>query len=249
MMIIRMLSIALQTFLKYIKKNLGEKMKRYSKLSYAILIISILIIAYILINSHLEKKKPVPCPDYCKEVSKQISDLDLEEFKYIKSENEGEEGIYFRFKSEDNYKPLYDNTDCLDDIVKIKNTISVYLSSHKNQILHEKNIRLAFFGKTGYKIELYNYEKYGSTPEELFAYYDDMYIPPEYFADFTEAKRIGISITDNDDLSGLSNFTDLKELDIYSEIEISQDTIDKVVENLPYCEVNYRDKKYGRIPN
>ena len=222
-------------------------MKRYSKLSYTILIIAILIIAYTFINGYLEQKKSIPCPNYCEEISKQISDLDLKGFKYIKAKDEKGTDVYFRFESEGNYDELYDDDDCLNDIVKIKNVISAYLSSHKNEILHKKTIRLLFCGEIGNVIQIYNYEKSGSPPEEEFAYYDDMYISPEYFADFTEAKRIGINITDNDDLSGLANFTDLKELDIYSEIEISQDTINKIVEILPDCEVTYRSKKYGRI--
>ena len=142
---------------------------------------------------------------------------------------------------------MYDDDDCLDDIIKIKNVISTYLSSHKNEILHNKSIRLAFFGEIGNKIEIYNYEKSGIPPEEVFAYYDDIYISPEYFVDFTEAKRIGINITDNDDLSELAYFTDLKELKIYIENEVSQDTINKIVEILPDCEVTYRSKKYGKI--
>ena len=107
--------------------------------------------------------------------------------------------------------------------------------------------QLAFFGEIGNRIQIYNYEKSGIPPEEVFAYYDDIYISPEYFVDFTEAKRIGINITDNDDLSELAYFTDLKELKIYIENEVSQDTINKIVEILPDCEVTYRSKKYGKI--
>jgi len=226
-------------------------MKKSSKVSLIIIIVfvisSILLVVYSFTYKYFEKEKPVPCPSYCEEVSKQISALDLEGFKYIKAEDEGNEGVYFRFKSEDNYDELYDDNDCLDDIIKIKNVISTYLSSHKNEILHNKSIRLAFFGEIGNKIEIYNYEKSGIPPEEVFAYYDDIYISPEYFVDFTEAKRIGINITDNDDLSELAYFTDLKELKIYIENEVSQDTINKIVEILPDCEVTYRSKKYGKI--
>jgi len=233
------------------KEHIGKKGALVISLVILVTIVQLIstTVFSIVIDKFFSKEKSFPCPSYCEEISKQISDLDLKGFKYTEAEDERKEGIYFRFKSGGNYDELYDDDDCLNDIVKIKNVISAYLSSHKNEILHEKTIRLLFCGEIGNVIQIYNYEKYGSTPEEEFAYYDDMYISPEYFADFTEAKRIGISITDNDDLSGLANFTDLKELDIYSEIEISQDTIDKVVEILPYCEVNYRDKKYGRIPN
>ena len=221
------------------------------KATLVILIIAIissnLLVVYSFTYKYFEKEKPVPCPSYCEEVSKQISALDLEGFKYIKAEDEGNEGVYFRFKSEDNYDELYDDNDCLDDIIKIKNVISTYLSSHKNEILHNKSIRLAFFGEIGNKIEIYNYEKSGIPPEEVFAYYDEMYITPDYFDKFKEAKRIGIKITDDDDLAKLADYTELKMLYIYGENEISQDTIDTVVKMLPNCEVRYREDTYGRI--
>ncbi|MCR5731308.1 MAG: hypothetical protein K6G20_13270, partial [Ruminococcus sp.] len=137
--------------------------------------------------------------------------------------------------------------DCLDDIVKIKNVISAYLSSHKNEMLHEKTIRLLFCGEIGNVIQIYNYEKYGKPLEEKFVYYDDMYITPDYFDEFKEAKRIGIKITDDDDLAKLAYYTELKMLYIYGENEISRDTIEKVVKMLPNCEVKYRKDTYGRI--
>ncbi len=211
------------------------------------IISSILLVVYSFTYKYFEKEKPVPCPSYCEEVSKQISALDLEGFKYIKAEDERKEGVYFRFKSEDNYDELYDDDDCLDDIIKIKNVISTYLSSHKNEILHNKSIRLAFFGEIGNRIQIYNYEKSGIPPEEVFAYYDEMYITPDYFDKFKEAKRIGIKITDDDDLAKLADYTELKMLYIYGENEISQDTIDTVVKMLPNCEVRYREDTYGRI--
>ena len=64
---------------------------------------------------------------------------------------------------------------------------------------------------------------------------------------FKEAKRIGIKITDDDDLAKLADYTELKMLYIYGENEISQDTIDTVVKMLPNCEVRYREDTYGRI--
>ncbi|NLG03506.1 MAG: hypothetical protein GX567_06725 [Clostridia bacterium] len=222
------------------------KKKKADIYTLIILLIFSTIIAYPLISGRFDRKKPVPRPDYCKEVSKQISDLDLEGFKYVEAEDERKKGVYFSFKSEDNYKPLYDDDDCLDDIIKIKNVISAYLSSHKNEILHEKTIRIGFYGEIGNVIQMYNYEKSGDPPEEVFSYYDDMYIPPDYFDEFKEAKRIGIKITDDDDLAGLANFTNLKELKIFGENEISQKTIEKVVELLPDCEVTYRSKKYKK---
>ena len=226
-------------------------MKKSSKVSLIIIIVfvisSILLVVYSFTYKYFEKEKPVSCPDYCEEISEQISALDLEGFKYIKAEDEGNEGVYFRFKSEGNYDELYDDDDCLDDIVKIKNVISTYLSSHKNEILHEKTIRLAFFGEIGNRIQIYNYEKSGIPPEEVFAYYDEMYITPDYFDKFKEAKRIGIKITDDDDLAKLADYTELKMLYIYGENEISQDTIDTVVKMLPNCEVRYREDTYGRI--
>ena len=211
------------------------------------IISSILLVVYSFTYKYFEKEKPVPCPSYCEEVSKQISDLDLEGFKYIEAEDERKEGVYFRFKSEDNYDELYDDDDCLDDIIKIKNVISTYLSSHKNEKIHDKTIRLAFFGEIGNRIQIYNYEKSGIPPEEVFAYYDEMYITPDYFDKFKEAKRIGIKITDDDDLAKLADYTELKMLYIYGENEISQDTIDTVVKMLPNCEVRYREDTYGRI--
>ena len=231
------------------KEHIGKKGALVISLVIVVTIVQLIstTVFSIVIDKFFSKEKSFPCPSYCKEISKQISDLDLKGFKYTEAEEERKEGIYFRFKSGGNYDELYDDDDCLNDIVKIKNVISAYLSSHKNEILHEKTIRLLFCGEIGNVIQIYNYEKSGSTPEEEFAYYDDMYISPEYFADFTEAKRIGISITDNDDLSGLANFTDLKELKIYIENEVSQNTINKIVEILPDCEVTYRSKKYGRI--
>ena len=226
-------------------------MKKSSKVSLIIIIVfvisSILLVVYSFTYKYFEKEKPVPCPSYCEEVSKQISALDLEGFKYIKAEDERKEGVYFRFKSEDNYDELYDDDDCLDDIIKIKNVISTYLSSHKNEKIHDKTIRLAFFGEIGNRIQIYNYEKSGIPPEEVFAYYDEMYITPDYFDNFKEAKRIGIKITDDDDLAKLADYTELKMLYIYGENEISQDTINKIVEILPDCEVTYRSKKYGKI--
>ena len=226
-------------------------MKKSSKVSLIIIIVfvisSILLVVYSFTYKYFEKEKPVPCPSYCEEVSKQISALDLEGFKYIKAEDEGNEGVYFRFKSEDNYDELYDDNDCLDDIIKIKNVISTYLSSHKNEKIHDKTIRLAFFGEIGNRIQIYNYEKSGIPPEEVFAYYDEMYITPDYFDKFKEAKRIGIKITDDDDLAKLADYTELKMLYIYGENEISQDTIDTVVKMLPNCEVRYREDTYGRI--
>lgn len=221
------------------------------KAALVILIIAIissnLLVVYSFTYKYFEKEKPVPCPSYCEEVSKQISDLDLEGFKYIEAEDERKEGIYFRFESEDNYDELYDDNDCLDDIIKIKNVISTYLSSHKNEKIHDKTIRLAFFGEIGNRIQIYNYEKSGIPPEEVFAYYDEMYITPDYFDKFKEAKRIGIKITDDDDLAKLADYTELKMLYIYGENEISQDTIDTVVKMLPNCEVRYREDTYGRI--
>jgi len=226
-------------------------MKKSSKVSLIIIIVfvisSILLVVYSFTYKYFEKEKPVPCPSYCEEVSKQISDLDLEGFKYIEAEDERKEGVYFRFKSEDNYDELYDDNDCLDDIIKIKNVISTYLSSHKNEKIHDKTIRLAFFGEIGNRIQIYNYEKSGIPPEEVFAYYDEMYITPDYFDKFKEAKRIGIKITDDDDLAKLADYTELKMLYIYGENEISQDTIDTVVKMLPNCEVRYREDTYGRI--
>ena len=226
-------------------------MKNKNKVSLVILIIailtSILLIVYSFTYKYFEKEEPVPCPSYCEEVSEQISDLDLEGFKYIKAADEGKEGVYFRFESEGNYDELYDDDDCLDDIVKIKNVISAYLSSHKDEILHEKTIRLAFFGEIGNKTEIYNYEKYGKPLEEKFVYYDDMYITPDYFDEFKEAKHIGIKITDDDDLAKLADYTELKMLYIYGENEISRDTIEKEVKMLPNCEVKYRKDTYGRI--
>lgn len=226
-------------------------MKKSSKVSLIIIVVfvisSIFLVVYSFTYKYFEKEKPVPCPSYCEEVSKQISALDLEGFKYIKAEDEGNEGVYFRFKSEDNYDELYDDDDCLDDIIKIKNVISTYLSSHKNEKIHDKTIRLAFFGEIGNRIQIYNYEKSGIPPEEVFAYYDEMYITPDYFDKFKEAKRIGIKITDDDDLAKLADYTELKMLYIYGENEISQDTIDTVVKMLPNCEVRYREDTYGRI--
>ena len=134
-------------------------MKNKNKVSLVILIIailtSILLIVYSFTYKYFEKEEPVPCPSYCEEVSEQISDLDLEGFKYIKAADEGKEGVYFRFESEGNYDELYDDDDCLDDIVKIKNVISAYLSSHKNEMLHEKTIRLLFCGENGNVIQIY----------------------------------------------------------------------------------------------
>ena len=226
-------------------------MKKSSKVSLIIIVVfvisSIFLVVYSFTYKYFEKEKPVPCPSYCEEVSKQISDLDLEGFKYIEAEDERKEGVYFRFKSEDNYDELYDDDDCLDDIIKIKNVISTYLSSHKNEKIHDKTIRLAFFGEIGNRIQIYNYEKSGIPPEEVFAYYDEMYITPDYFDKFKEAKRIGIKITDDDDLAKLADYTELKMLYIYGENEISQDTIDTVVKMLPNCEVRYREDTYGRI--
>ena len=226
-------------------------MKKSSKVSLIIIVVfvisSIFLVVYSFTYKYFEKEKPVPCPSYCEEVSKQISALDLEGFKYIKAEDERKEGVYFRFKSEDNYDELYDDDDCLDDIIKIKNVISTYLSSHKNEKIHDKTIRLAFFGEIGNRIQIYNYEKSGIPPEEVFAYYDEMYITPDYFDKFKEAKRIGIKITDDDDLAKLADYTELKMLYIYGENEISQDTIDTVVKMLPNCEVRYREDTYGRI--
>ena len=74
-----------------------------------------------------------------------------------------------------------------------------------------------------------------------------MYITPDYFDKFKEAKRIGIKITNDDDLAKLADYTELKMLYIYGENEISQDTIDTVVKMLPNCEVRYREDTYGRI--
>ena len=74
-----------------------------------------------------------------------------------------------------------------------------------------------------------------------------MYITPDYFDEFKEAKRIGIKITDDDDLAKLAYYTELKMLYIYGENEISRDTIEKVVKMLPNCEVKYRKDTYGRI--
>ncbi len=202
-----------------------------------LVIASSVLVIYSFTYKYFEKKKPVPCPEYCKNLSEQLTNLNYDQCSYKEALEEHDEYVHFFFRLKNNLSNPQDYDEFINDVVKIKNTISNYLVTNPSNDLNNKYIKCGFSNNKSTLIVMYNYNSTAEQPQKKFTRYEDFYITPKFFKDFTEAKIIGIKIKDDDDLSELTNYTELKKLSIYWENGKNQRILDKLTEMLPNCDV------------
>ncbi len=202
----------------------------------ALLIIIIVMIAiFMKIFLH-----PSQEPDYCQEISKQLSDLDLDQYKYSGVIEKSDGSILFEFYLPENKYIYYmDNNGFTseDDIYAIKNQVELYLNKHPNSILKKKLITVMVRLMPEEAIYIRNYDDKICSVEDKLSYYDGICIENiSSIILFKDARTLDIGTVYFDNIEVFEYFEYIQHLELYSK-NLSPQQEKYLKKALPDCSI------------
>lgn len=191
----------------------------------------------ILIKKNSDLKRQ---PIYCQELYKELNNTSVQyKCSEIKT-NDTEESIRFIFNLRD--LDEYDRKSCTDDIIRIRNQISAYLSNHPQNDLVKKQISLQFLTLPGDAFEISNFSQQKEGLYNDFHFCSDITIPINQYNYFINAISISIKVEKTDDLILLERFNRLEYLYLIGP-ELSDEEKEYIVKLLDNCVIVYNGVK------
>lgn len=224
-----------------------KKTKNRKKILLGIAIVLLAALLYIWIASHHVWTEL----DYCKGIGRKLGWLNLdymhcykicEREAYIGMIHERDEYIQFNFDVEHPYMCELDDF-YIEDIAKIRDTLTAYLAEHPDNPLNQKRITVYIDTGAGMSISFSNYttERRFINPVQ-FAFINNYSFDINKAEAFQDAYRIGLKVRTEDDLKLLENWDNLQFLWLDGRgMELTEEQQQYLREILPGCKV-----KYGR---
>ncbi len=179
-------------------------------------------------------------PAYCQELYKELNRTS-EQFRcsVITADNNGE-SIQFVFNLTDIDE--YDRQTCTDDMIRIRDQVSVYLANHPHNDLVEKCISLQFQSRPGDVATISNFSNQKDGLYNDFPFCLDIRIPISEYESFINVFSLSIEITNKADLALLGNFKHLEYLNLIGP-ELTEEEIKYVKDLLNGCVIVYNGSK------
>lgn len=149
-------------------------------------------------------------PAYCQELYKELN-CTSGQFECT-SVSANEENIQFVFNLED--LDAYDHWMCTEEMIRIRNQVSEYLSAHPQHDLSEKRIVLQFQTRPGDVASISNYSTKKAGLYNDFPFCLDIRIPISEYESFVNAYSLSVQIEDKGDLPLLGEFKQLEYLNL-----------------------------------
>lgn len=171
--------------------------------------------------------------NYCEEIGRKLGWLNLQQFHC--STIEGSQEIVFSFRLKEHID--YDHDKCIDDIARIKNTVTNYLNNNPSNELNTKRIAFMFQTLPGDAIYMYNF-KGESNPiqPDKFQYFLYLFVDLSSAQEFSDARVIELKVDENDDLSVLEDWKNLEYLNISGK-GLTEEKQKYLCEILPDCTI------------
>lgn len=177
-------------------------------------------------------------------LNNQLMEPELKQFFFDRiTESQNGQTINISFTIPKSGYKSFNSLECIDDIITVREVLTGSLES--NDAFKNKKINVLFNALPGNSIYMRNYEQNNNDfIGNSFQFYENLYLPFDYWNSFNQARKIGIIIKSESEISNLSIFSGVQELSI-SESDISNKSLYKITEILPDSTVYYNGAIYS----